>query len=219
MEEYKKYVDNQHAPESLIADTLKKVQAEEQRIAETKEKQSGARKRKVSGKKICAIGMTAVAAAAALTVLVQVYPAANELNYQKVEEKSFRENAMLEEDEPERTLEEYEKQLGMDFEKLIPDGTLIKGEVEGEGGSKVSLYYEVGGSPVEVELSDTEELAPEELMSEASRVEKREVYLGQNLKESRFFAAFDMENVHVYLIASHMEKEDFEEMLEKILKN
>lgn len=219
MEEYKKYVDNQHAPESLIADTLRKVQAEEQRMAETKEKQSEPKKKKVYGKRICAIGMTAVAAAAALTVLVQVYPAANELNYQKVEEKSFRENVMPEKNEPEMTLEEYEQQFGMDFEKLIPDGTLVKGEVEGEDGSKVSLYYEVGGSPVEVELSATEELAPEELMAEASRVEKREVYLGQNLKESRFFAAFDMEDVHVYMTASHMEKEDFEEMLEKILKN
>ena len=29
MEEYKKYVDHQHAPESLIADTIKKVKAEE----------------------------------------------------------------------------------------------------------------------------------------------------------------------------------------------
>ena len=35
MEEYKKYVDHQHAPESLIADTIKKVKAEEARKAQT----------------------------------------------------------------------------------------------------------------------------------------------------------------------------------------
>ncbi|MFQ9086669.1 MAG: hypothetical protein ACLR6H_07870 [Roseburia sp.] len=37
MEEYKKYVDHQHAPESLIADTIKKVKAEEARKAQTQE--------------------------------------------------------------------------------------------------------------------------------------------------------------------------------------
>ena len=79
MEEYKKYVDHQHAPESLIADTIKKVKAEE--VQKKKKKPFG---------KIMTAGMTAVAAAAAIAVLVQVYPAGDEIHYQQIEEQNFR---------------------------------------------------------------------------------------------------------------------------------
>ena len=88
MEEYKKYVDHQHAPESLIADTIKKVRAEEERMAQmpqtaqvTQMPQTAEvpKKGKKPFQKIVALGMTAVAAAAAITVLVQVYPAGDEM--------------------------------------------------------------------------------------------------------------------------------------------
>ena len=83
MEEYKKYVDHQHAPESLIADTIKKVKAEEARKTQTQEAAKVTRmpqaaemqkKKKKPFGKIMTAGMTAVAAAAAIAVLVQVIP-------------------------------------------------------------------------------------------------------------------------------------------------
>ncbi len=227
MEEYKKYVDHQHAPESLIADTIKKVRAEEERMAQmpqtaqvTQMPQTAEvpKKGKKPFQKIVALGMTAVAAAAAITVLVQVYPAGDEMYYQQVEEQNFRGFGMPDQ-ETEASLEKCEQKLGLDFETLIPGGTLVKGEASEQDDNTVTLHYEVEGNLIALEVSASGQQAPENLLKQASRVAKKEVYLGESAKENCYYAAFEKDGIYYYLTASHMERDTFEQMLEEMLKN
>lgn len=228
MEEYKKYVDHQHAPESLIADTIKKVRAEEAQKAQMQKtaqkpqmvqmpQAAGvAKKKKKPFGKIAAAGMTAVAAAAAVTILVQVYPAGDEFRYQQVEQQNFRGFGMPDE-EGEVSLKKCEQTLGLDFDTLVPGGTLVKGEVSDMDEKTATLHYEVDGNLVALEVSASGQQAPENLLKQASRVDKKEVYLGENEKGTCFYAAYERDGNYFYLTANHMERDTFENMLEEML--
>ena len=164
------------------------------------------------------VGMTAVAAAAAIAVLVQVYPAGDEIHYQQIEEQNFRGFGMPDQ-ETETSLEKCGQTLGLDFKNLIPGGTLKKGEVSDTDDKTATLNYEVDGNLVALEVSASGQQAPKELLKEASRVDKKEVYLGENGKENCFYAAFEKDGIYYYLTANHMERDTFEGLLEEMLKD
>lgn len=226
MEEYKKIVDGQHAPEALILDTIRKMKAEEEKQKnETVVKEertnveemplSKPQKKKNSGK-IIKIAFPTVAAVAVLALVVTTYAKPEQINYQAVEDEMMRDISDLDETENTISVEECKERFGIDAENLIDGASLQKCEQSEKG--NVILSYKVKESPVVLEISEEALAVPDGLLEEKSEIAGKKVYVGTNGKEDTFYAAFHLKDTNAYMTASHMQKEEFEEILKKMLK-
>lgn len=224
MEEYKKSVDSQHAPEALIAQTLQRIHEEERRQSgEHAEKKvaagDGARHRRRS-MIIAAAGM-----AAALALVIGVSGSRSSLYYNPVPDSLVR--GITENGEPsenEMDMETYGAYLGVDLTAVPEDVTLIKANIsvsyaadriqitEDEG----TFYYNADGNQVMVKVSATKEVAPEELLSgEASQWHKMTVYAGEDETGGQRLAAVTQGNVHYFVMSYNMSEKEFENFLKK----
>lgn len=78
----------------------------------------------------------------------------------------------------------------------------------------------LGEGTLVIKSSETTSVAPEELLSgEISVIEDCEVYLGRSSDEIYYMAAFSLGEIQYYFQARDCEKKEFEEFIEKFIKN
>lgn len=224
MEEYKKSVDSQHAPEALITQTLQRIHEEERRqsggYTEEKVVVGNGGKRRRRSLIIMAAGM-----AAALAIVIGVSGSRSSLYYNPVPESLVRgitENGAPSENEMD--VEAYSAYLGVDMTAVPEDTTLIKANISvsyAEDGIQVTedegtFYYNADGNQVMVKVSGTKEVAPEELLSgEVSRWHNMTVYAGEDETGGQRLAAVTQGNIHYFVMSYNMTEKEFE----KFLKN
>ena len=223
MEEYKKSVDGQHAPEALITQTLQRIHEEERRqsgeCAEENVVVGNGGKRRRRSLIVMAAGM-----AAALAIVIGVSGSRSSLYYNPVPESLVRgitENGSF---ENEMDVDAYSAYLGVDMTAVPENTTLIKANIsvsyaadgiqvtEDEG----TFYYNADGNQVMVKVSGTKEVAPEELLlGEVSQWHNMTVYAGEDETSGQRLAAITQGNIHYFVMSYNMTEKEFE----KFLKN
>lgn len=83
----------------------------------------------------------------------------------------------------------------------------------------ISEYKSVGGLKVMIRSSQTEEVAPESLISgEKTDIKGYEVFLGINNVNNTYLAAFNKDDINYFIFARGGDKEEFEAYLKEFLK-
>lgn len=230
MEDFRKDIDAQHASQALIETTIKQIhkEAELERTAgfgsgERSAHGSGAfGKRKV--KPVFAVFgvMTVCVMVAAMVIIRQPKPIYNEMNI------SVERGSQTQKNFTEISLKEYEKYLNKNLTKWLADYQIEKSYITvryDEGGQQIledmaAFYLSVDGETVILRVSGSHSPAPKELLSgEASDIGKVEVYMGITDSTNQLEAAFEKENVNCYLLCRNMSKNDFENIVKKLIKN
>lgn len=222
MEEYKKSVDAQHAPEALITKTLQKIHEEERGAgvqAEVRQSTKNKAQPKKSRRRYAWI-VTAAGMAAVLAVVVGVSSSNRGLTYNIVQESQIRAEAEISlMPEHEMTAEEYGAYLGRDLTEPLKGVTLSKADISvayGEDGETIledegTFYYNTGSGQVMVKMSKTTEVAPEELLSgEATEWHGLTVYAGENETQDKRLAALQQGDIRYFVMSYGMSEKEFE---------
>lgn len=217
MNEYKKKIDEIHAPESLITATLNRIH-EEEKVQETT---------KIIKKPHRWIGISSMATVAAAIVLAIGLSGSNSrvnLIYNTVPETIVR-TMSTEQTQDSMDVEEYSDYLGLDIQNLMENAALIKSEIhvvyEGEGikEDEGCAYYNVGGEQVMIRFSKTMVVVPENLVGgEMSEVNGQAILAGVSRNGKEHMAAFEGNGINCFLSSSTMEQQEFEAFLLNFLK-
>lgn len=237
MEQYKKTVDGQHAPEALIAKTLQQIHEEEKRTEQNAQTdgsieiqvaEEGATseiiefvvKKKKSRR---FLQLLPVAMVAGLALVVSSVSGADDLTYHEVDGTIIRDMSDMQvQQEPD--VAEYEAYLGIEVTEVAADIAMTKAEVsvvydetqtnilEDEG----TFVYDVDGKRVVVEMSKSIEVAPEALMQvEPSAWNDMIVYAGENTAANQHMAATEQDGVRYFITGYDMSEKEFENFLKK----
>lgn len=210
--EYKKKLDEIHAPEALIQNTLNKIHAEEPAKKPVKKRFPWA-------------AISTVAAAAAVVIAIGLTTGGSSdvnLIYNTVPETLVR--TVGEQPEYSMNVDEYSTYLGVDLEHLVKDADLVKAEIyaKQEGGTvtedEATIIYNINGEQMTVQISKTLNVAPQTLTSgQYSDVNGYKVLaaLSENGKER--MAAFEWNGISCFVMSYSMEAQEFEDFLEDFL--
>lgn len=218
MEEYRKSVDSQHAPQALIEQTLERIR-EEENLA-------GYNKRNLyRGFLLGAAGF-----AACLVILVSVFVSRPQLSYNPVSDAMLR-GGLPEGNREELTMEEYKAYLGVDFSEWLAEyecssskiyvsyeeeAQTISPSIQKDEGT---FYLNVGEHVVILKLSKSGLDLPEELVTrEASVLNGIVVYAGEEAESGKLFAAYNIGEIQYCLICNDMSKRQFEHLLKQLLQ-
>ncbi len=207
MNEYKKKVDDIHAPEALIHATLNRIHEEEKNII---------RPRK------WAAGFTAVAAAAAVVLMIGLNNGNSSgvnLVYNTVPETLVR-SMDGEQTESSMSVEDYSDYLGLDIQKPTENATLVKAEIrvvrDGDTVTEdeATVIYNVDGEQMMIQYSKTMDIVPENLLTgEMSDVNGQPVKVAVSENGKEHMAVFESGDVTFFVISYSMEKQEFEKFL------
>lgn len=225
MDEYRKYVDEIHAPESLINTTLERVHLEQQ----TGEGAGVDKKHKAGN--IIKFATPVVAAAAVAVLVVTQLPQKNMLIYNSVPDTAFRTGNILIDfgtftDGKTITAEEYSEYLGINLDELINGMELVNTDIEIsydiKGKNIVSdegtLYYESEEGSIIVELSKTKDIVPKVLRStEESMVDGYSLWVAESDQNDTLIAAGKKDNISYYIRAERVPKKQFEKVLKGLI--
>lgn len=219
--EYRKKVDEIHAPEALINATLNRIHEEEKLQNGIKGTTTEPAKNIIRPRRWAA-GFTAVAAAAAMVLAIGLSRGGSQeinLVYNTVPETLVR---TMEGEQAENDMDvvSYSDYLGIDIQTPTENVTLVKAEIRVEQDGDVvtedegTVIYNVEGNQMVVQYSKTLNVMPENLMEgAASDVDGQQVYaaVSQNGKER--MAAFERGGITCFLVTYSMEEQEFEEFL------
>lgn len=237
MEEYKRSVESQHAPEALIAQTLQRIHEEERRTQQPNVTSMygeqpnvtpmyGEQPVKKAPKKSYRKWIGAVAGmAAGLALVIGVMNSQRGLYYNCVTEGMIREAAQdgiwIQDD---IDVDTYSAYLEKDMSEVPEDMTLIQQNIyvryddtqseiiEDEG----TFYYHMDGNQIMVKVSRSLEVAPEELLAgEASEWDDMTVYAGRNEAGTQMFAAIEQGELHYFVMGLNLSENEFEDFLKK----
>lgn len=220
MEQYKKTVEGQHAPEALIAKTLQRIHEEEQHTAQEAVIQEN--NKKTRSKLWYAVPMGMVAG---LALVVGVMNGQSGLTYHSIEGSVIRDvdDAGMR-IETEIDINDYEEYLGVDLEGVSESIILteadawvsydeMKTEIVADEGT---FYYDIDSNRVMVKVSKTIEVAPEELRSvEASEWNELVIYAGENASQNQYMAAVERDGIRYFVMGYDMPEREFENFLKK----
>ena len=192
MEQYKKTVDGQHAPEALIAKTLQRIHEEEKRMqAVTNDSEEISMSEKTDKKKSMRKRLYAVslAMAAGLALFIGVMSGRDTLIYQTVEGTIVR-----------------------DMSSIQMQQEMVQGDLEDEG----TFFYDVNGKTVVVKVSKTSEVAPEELLqTEPKEWNDMTVYAGKSVATNQYMIATEKDGASYFIIGYDVSEKEFESFLKK----
>lgn len=218
MEEYRKSVDSQHAPQALIEQTLERIR-EEENLA-------GYNKRNLyRGFLLGAAGL-----AACLVILVSMFVSRPRLSYNPVSDSMLR-GGLPEGDREELTMEEYKAYLGVNLSEWLEEyecssskiyisyeeeAQTISPSIQKDEGT---FYLNVDEHVVILKLSKSGLDLPEGLVTrEASVLNGIVVYAGEEVESGKLFAAYNIGEIQYCLICNDMSKRQFEHLLKQLLQ-
>lgn len=212
MKEYKKKIDEIHAPEALIATTLNRIHEE----------------KKIIRPRRWAAGLTAVAAAAAVVLVIGLgrgNGASLNLVYNTVPETLVRSN--IDSVHPGGTMEveEYGAYIGLNIAKPTSNATVVKAEInvtEAVGviiEDEATIVYNVDGEQMMVQYSGTKDIIPDSLkVGEVSQVEGHSVWVAVSENGKEYMASLHMEKATCFLLSYSMDRQEFEAFLSDFVK-
>lgn len=234
MEEYRKSVDSQHAPQALIERTLERIREEENLAAsEVILKEDGSalynngynRRNLYRGFLLGAAGL-----AACLVIFVSMFVSRPRLSYNPVSDSMLR-GGLPEGNREELTMEEYKAYLGVDLSEWLAEyecssskiyvsyeeeAQTISPSIQKDEGT---FYLNVDEHVVILKLSKSGLDLPEELVTkEASVLNGIVVYAGEEAESGKLFAAYNIGEIQYCLICNDMSKRQFEHLLKQLLQ-
>lgn len=242
MEEYRKSVNAQHAPQELTERTLERIREEEKLSASeaamenilyergqyTKAQDRKTQDRKNQYKKFLyrRFLLGAAGLAACLAIVAGVFMNRPRLTYNPVSDPMVR-GGLPEEYGEVLTPEEYEGYLGIHLLSLLEEYPCSNSKIyvsydeEGQGIQKDegTFYLNVDDHTVILKISGSGLEVPEGLLtSETSDVNGITVYVGEEAESGKLFAAYSMGEIQYYLICNDMSKKQFEHLLKQLIR-
>lgn len=229
MNEYKKKVDDIHAPEALIHATLNRIH-EEEKLQETAggtmKAEAGKPDKNIIRPRKWAAGFTAVAAAAAVVLLIGLSNrSGSQMNlvYNTVPETLVR-SMDSKQSENSMSVEAYEEYLGLNIVQPTENATLVKAEIRvAQDGDTVTedegtVIYNVDGEQMMIQYSKTMDIVPENLLTgEMSEVNGQPVKLAVSANGKEYMAVCETGEVTCFMMSYSMEKQEFEAFLLEFL--
>lgn len=230
MEEYRKSVDSQHAPQALIERTLERIREEENLAAsEVILKEDGSalynKRNLYRGFLLGAAGL-----AACLVIFVSMSVSRPRLSYNPVSDSMLR-GGLPEGNREELTMEEYKAYLGVNLSEWLEEyecssskiyvsyeeeAQTISPSIQKDEGT---FYLNVDEHVVILKLSKSGLDLPEELVTrEASVLNGIVVYAGEEVESGKLFAAYNIGEIQYCLICNDMSKRQFEHLLKQLLQ-
>lgn len=209
-DEYKQAVSQQHAPQELIEKTLSRIKAEES-VHTLKRKRQKVRYVLVPTFAVCAM----------ITIIILTMRQTPRFYYTVGSEYQLKSNIMEDKME-EITIKDYEDYLLVPVSTMIPDGTLMQVRVFAKFDDthdkivkdRAVLYYEWKGLKLIVQVSKTEDIAPEVLEStKETKIHTTSYRLFSSEDETKFMASCEVKGIHYLYICNHWTKKDFETFL------
>ncbi len=218
MEEYRKSVDSQHAPQALIEQTLERIREEENLAGYN-------RRNLYRGFLLGAAGL-----AACLVILVSMFVSRPRFSYNPVSDSMLR-GGLPEGDREELTMEEYKAYLGVNLSEWLEEyecssskiyisyeeeAQTISPSIQKDEGT---FYLNVDEHVVILKLSKSGLDLPEGLVTrEASVLNGIVVYAGEEVESGKLFAAYNIGEIQYCLICNDMSKRQFEHLLKQLLQ-
>lgn len=240
MEQYKKTVDGQHAPEALIAKTLQRIHEEEKRMNQNEaendsmkvlntEEHEASQVIDFEQKKSKRKGLfrvLPVAMVAGLALVVSVASSTDELTYHPVEGTMIR-DMNSNHIQQEMHVTEYEEYLGVEL-TAVADGIALEDVavavvyddlkeniLEDEG----TFVYDVNGKRVMIKVSKTSAVAPDDLMQvEPSDWNGMILYAGKSATTEQYMVALERDGIHYFITGYAMSEKEFENFLKKFFE-
>lgn len=208
--EYKKEMNQIHAPEYLMRSTIHRIEQEKFKHKHTK-------------KKILILSMTT--AAAVFLLLFIATQSSTKLIYNDVQLNVIRVEQSINKEET-ISLKEYETYIGEDLSFLLGEIQSYKKSITvtytgtNITSDQSAFYYDVDGEHFIIKLSKTKEIADKKLLQgKASDVDGIEVILGKDRITGTLLAAGKIKNIHFYISATGSNEEHFERNLKTFIKN
>lgn len=224
MNNYKKSIDQIHAPKSLIEDTLKTIH-EEEKSEDTPSDTCVFRSKK--SRKWVGISTFATVAAAITLIITLNITSGNRIHlvYNTVSSDIVR-PITEKQTESNMDADTYSEYLGLDLLHLVENAELIKTEIHVETeGSEITedegcAYYNVGGEQLMIKVSKTLDIIPKDLAEgNASELDGQTIFAGTGENDREHMAAFTWNGISFYLISYSMEQDEFETFLLDFFEN
>lgn len=228
MEDFKKDIDEQHAPNALVDSTIERIHQisvakngtgfEKNRVTV----QKNDKEKKSQGMLFACAGIVAVCILALLVTSV----CQPQLVYNEVVSIAER-DLQCRTGFSEITLEEYEQYLKVDIEERLNDYTIEKERIfvcyDSDSGEIVEdegiFYLKAEERTMVLKISQTGQPAPEEILSgETSDINGVAVFAGRSKATGQLIAAFEVEGVKYYLVCEDMPKRRFKNILKYLLR-
>lgn len=208
--EYKKGINQIHAPEYLIQHTIHTIEQETVRQKRIKKNEW--------------ILLMATVAGVVLLLFIGTR-SSSKLIYNEVMLPIVRVEQATNKEETIH-LKEYETYLGEDLSHLLGENKAIKERIivtytgKDITSDQATFYYDVDGQIIIIQLSKTKEIASNELLQgKMSQVDGFPVILGKEKTTKRLLATGEKNEIYFYMSATGLKKEQFECNLKLFLKN
>lgn len=233
MDNYKKDIDNMHAPDALIEKTLQAIRnqkdAPQEKMQQDQKDETVIPITRAHRKRFPVFPVTA--AAAAVVILAAVYfPNRDQYNWSEISSLSVSRTASQEfsqADDSSVSVSEYSDFIGEDCRKLIDgceytDGSAEIVKEDGEVTDDIGIfYYDSDNTEVMLVVSKTHDVTPDAMADlETSRVEGQSVFLAKSGDEGNesWYASGERDGLSYYLFSATADETGFKKILKNFLK-
>jgi len=230
MEDFRKDINAQHAPKTIIESTIERIHKEAEsdgniRSGNVEHIENSRKASRKKQRKAAFAGFGAFAVCLIFAVVISIGQF-KPMIYNEMAVSTER-NSLIKKDSVEISLEQYEQYLNVDLSKQLADYDIEKSYITvsyDKDGNRIkedegTFYLKEKGKTVILTISRNDSLAPEELISgRASNIDGVEVYIGKTSNTNQLVASFQWEDVNYYLSCKDISKKDFEKILKKLIK-